>query len=84
MDKDTIQKAMYGAISELLEDTRYYYFSEVAQQYCELTTKGQQAVVDLVEEFAYNIVQAKRAEDIERSKKIVLDELKGTNDQNHI
>ena len=76
MDRDALQKTLYGALLELTADSKYYYYSAVGPQYSELTKRGQQAVLDLVTDFAYNMYRCRVAEDIERSKEIVLSELK--------
>jgi len=76
MDKDALQKTLYGALLELTADSKYYYYSAVGPQYSEWTTRGQQAVLDLVTDFAYNMYRCRVEEDIERSKQLVLDELK--------
>lgn len=76
MDKDALQKTLYGALLELTTDPKYYYYSPVGPQYCEWTERGQQVVLDLVTDFAYNMYRCKVEEDIERSKQLVLSELK--------
>ena len=76
MDKDALQKTLYGALLELTTDPKYYYYSAVGPQYCELTERGQKVILDLVNDFAYNMYRCKIEEDIERSKQLVLSELK--------
>jgi len=76
MDKDALQKTLYGALLELTTDPKYYYYSAVGPQYSELTQHGQQVVLDLVNDFAYNMYRCRVEEDISRSKQLVLDELK--------
>lgn len=76
MDREALQKTLYGALLELTQDPKYYYYSVVGPQYCELTERGQKVILDLVNDFAYNMYRCKIEEDIERSKQLVLSELK--------
>lgn len=76
MDKEALQKTLYGAILELTQDSRYYYYSAVGSEYCEWTDKGKKVIIDLMHDYAYNIYRCRLDEDRERSKQLVLDELK--------
>lgn len=76
MDKEALQKTLYGSILELLDDPKYYYYSAVGSEYSAWTDKGKKVVLDLMHDYAYNMYRCKADEDRERSKQLVLDELK--------
>lgn len=80
MNKPTLKHIIYGSLTELLEDPKYYYYSVGGRDYSNLTKDGERAVVDLLNEFAYNILKVRREEDEQRSRDIVLNELKGKHD----
>lgn len=68
---------MVGSIKELLQDSNYFYYSTVGPDYCHLTEVGKDAILDVVNVLGSRMLVAIEKEDIERSKQLVLDELKG-------
>jgi|TARA_R110000803_G_scaffold172119_2_gene235039 hypothetical protein len=80
MDKPLLRLTVYAALLDLVSDPDYYYHSSVGKEYSHFSDKGKQAIVDFVEIFAHTMLEVKHEEDIERSKGILLSELKGKHD----
>lgn len=76
MRSKDVEKMMVGSIKELLQDSKYFYHSTVGHDYCHLTDQGKEAVLDLVNIFGGRFIKAMADEDVERSKRLVLEELK--------
>lgn len=68
---------MVGSIKELLQDPNYFYHSTVGPDYCHLTEVGKDAILDVVNILGSRMLVSIALEDIERSKQLVLTELKG-------
>lgn len=77
MQSRDIEKMMVGSIKEILKDRQYFYHSSIGPEYCHLTEAGNRAILDIVNLLGSRLSVAIEKEDIERSKKLVLDELKG-------
>jgi len=71
------EKMIIGSIKELLKDRQYFYYSNVGPDYCHLTEEGKTAIVDIINVLGSRMLVAIEKEDIERSKELVLKELKG-------
>lgn len=72
-----LEKMLVGTIKELLKDRQYFHKSSVGPEYCRLTEEGERAILTAVGLLGPRLVLAMDREDIERSKQLVLDELKG-------
>jgi hypothetical protein len=72
-----VERMIVGSIKEIIRDRQYFYHSTVGPEYCHLTEEGNRAIIDLVNLLGSRLLKAELEEDIERSKKLVLDELKG-------
>jgi hypothetical protein len=77
MKSKDVEKMLVGSIKELLQDPTYFYHSTVGPDYCHLTEVGKDAILDVVNVLGSRMLVAIEKEDIERSKQLVLDELKG-------
>jgi hypothetical protein len=71
------EKMIIGSIKEILRDRQYFYHSTVGPDYCHLTDEGKDAIIDVVNILGARLLKAEAEEDIERSKQLVLDQLKG-------
>jgi hypothetical protein len=80
MDKPLLKQVIYGALLEIVSDPDYYYYSSVGKEYSHFSDKGEQAIVDFAKIIAYNMLEARDEEDEQRSRDIVLNELKGKHD----
>ena len=72
-----VEKMMLGSIKEILRDRNYFYYSTIGPEYCHLTEEGNRAIIDIMNILGSRMAVAIEKEDVERSKKLVLDELKG-------
>jgi hypothetical protein len=72
-----VEKMMVGSIKEILKDRNYFYYSTIGAEYCHLTEEGNRAIIEIMNVLGSRMAVAIEKEDIERSKKLVLDELKG-------
>ena len=79
MRSQDVEKMLVGSIKEMLKDKRYFYYSTIGPEYCHLTDEGKDAILATVNLLGSRMVVALEKEDIERSKKLVLDELKKGN-----
>ena len=79
MKSKDVEKMMIGSIKELLQDPTYFYYSKVGPDYCHLTDEGRDAIIDIINILCSRMLIAIAAEDIERSKQLVLNELKKGN-----
>jgi hypothetical protein len=77
MRTQDVEKMMVGSIKEILKDRKYFYYSTIGPDYCHLTEDGKGAIIDMMNVLGSRMAVAIEKEDIERSKKLVLDELKG-------
>lgn len=77
MRSKDVEKMIVGSIKELLTDPKYFYHSTVGTEYCHLTDQGKDAILDVVNILGPRFIKAIAEEDIERSKQLVLNELKG-------
>lgn len=72
-----VEKMIIGSVKEIIKDRQYFYHSTVGAEYCHLTEEGNRAIIDLVNVLGSRLLKAEAEEDIERSKQLVLDQLKG-------
>jgi hypothetical protein len=72
-----VEKMIVGSIKEIIKDRQYFYYSTVGPDYCHLTDEGKDAIVDIVNILGSRLIKAEAEEDIERSKQLMLNELKG-------
>lgn len=77
MEKSAIKDLLYGGVSELMKNHRYYYQSSVGKSYCKWTDDGEQALKEFVTEITHFITEADKKELDVRAKQIVMDSLKG-------
>ena len=71
------ERMIIGSIKEIIKDRQYFYYSNVGPDYCYLTEEGKSAIIDMINILGSRMLVAIEKEDIERSKQLVLDELKG-------
>lgn len=72
-----LEKMLVGTIKELLKDRQYFHKSSVGPEYCHLTEEGNRAILTAINLLGPRLMLAMDKEDIERSKQLVLDQLKG-------
>jgi hypothetical protein len=77
MRTQDVEKMILGSVKELLKDRTYFHYSTVGADYCRLTPQGEEAIIEMINLLGSRLAYAVAQEDVERSKKLVLDELKG-------
>lgn len=76
MEKPAIKNIIYGGINELMQNERYYRHSKIGRGYCRWTAEGLEAVSEFMNEMAFYIYEAEQESLDQRSKDILLKELK--------
>ena len=77
MKTQDVEKLLIGSIKELLQDPKYFYQSTAGPDYCHLTQVGNDVILETVNILGSRLLLAMMQEDVERSKQLVLDNLKG-------
>lgn len=77
MRTQDVEKMIVGSIKEILKDRKYFYYSSIGAEYCHLTDDGKEAIINIMNVLGSRMAVAIEKEDIERSKQLVLNELKG-------
>ncbi len=77
MDKPYIKDVMYGGISELMRNNRYYYRSSVGVEYSKWTEEGREAILALIESASRDIHKVESELELKRSKELMVKGLKG-------
>lgn len=77
MDKDAIKNLVFGGVSELIRDKRYYYYSSLGSDYCHFTELGEVALKEFMNQMATVIQHAEEADLDKRAKDMVIKGLKG-------
>jgi hypothetical protein len=76
MERRALKDMMYGSIEELMQNSRYYYYSSIGPQYSHWTEEGKRALGEYMDIMAFQIKKCHDDEDVQRSKDIVIKELK--------
>ena len=77
LDKAALKNILYGSISELAKDRRYFYYTEIGAKYCHFTEDGEKAVLEILTTWVEKMLQEERRELDKRAKELVLKGLKG-------
>ena len=73
-----VEKMIIGSVKEVIKDRNLFHNSSVGPEYCHLTEEGAQAMTEMLNLLLPRLLKAQELEDVERSKQIVLNELKKT------
>jgi hypothetical protein len=76
MEKQAIKELMYGGVSEMMQNRRYYYHSSVGQNYSAWTDEGKAAMDEFMQEITRYIYDAEQNALDQRAKDLVMKELK--------
>jgi hypothetical protein len=77
LDKAVLKNILYGSIAELAKDSRYYYYSEFGEKYCNYTDEGQQAVLAVLKVWTIKLLEEEKRVLDKRAKELVVKGLKG-------
>jgi len=77
MDRSAIKDFIYGGLTELVRDRKYYYHSSAGSTYSHLTEEGRVALVEYMEMVSWKMLEVERTDIDKRAKEMVLSGLKG-------
>ena len=75
MDRHVVKDLIYGGISELMQDKRYFYNSTISSYYCYWTEDGERAIIEFLTLMASSMAAADQAQLDTRAKELVMDGL---------
>jgi hypothetical protein len=73
--KTPLEKQVYAGLMETLKDKSFYYQS-YSSEYCHLTEEGKEAILEYVTIMAPHMIKREEHELNERSKRLMMEELK--------
>jgi len=76
MERAALKELMYGAIEEMMKNSKYYYHSSIGSNYSHWTDTGKENLHEFLEMISHEVAKARAAEDEQRSKDLVMKELK--------
>ena len=76
MERAALKELMYGAIEEMMKNGKYYYQSSIGAGYSHWTDAGKENLHEFLEMISHEVAKARAAEDEQRSKDLVMKELK--------
>lgn len=77
MDRESLKELMFGGMTELTKNRKYYYKSTVGSEYSHFTEEGKEAMAEFLNLMAFKIHQAEEKELNQRAKDLVVKGLKG-------
>lgn len=76
MERAALKELMYGAIEEMMKNSKYYYHSSIGANYSHWTDAGKENLQEFLNLMSYEVAKTRAAEDEQRSKDLVMKELK--------
>lgn len=73
MTEEDIKNMLYGAVRELAKDRKYFYKGVFKSEF---TERGKEVICGMLDMYAGQIHEAIEADDLKRSKELVLKKLK--------
>jgi len=77
MDRGAIKEFVYGGVTELMHNRKYYYHSAVGADYSHWTTEGEKALTEFMNMIGHKMLQAEEAEIRVKAKEMTMNALKG-------
>ena len=77
MDKQAIKEMMFGGLTELMKNRKYYHFSAIGSTYCFFTDEGEKALIEYMNLLGAKLCEAEEADLNKRAKDLVVKGLKG-------
>ena len=77
MDKPAIKDALYGGVHEMMNNSKYFYYSNVGPTYCHWTEEGEKAITEFLKLMTPILLTSEQELLDKRAKQMVLDGLKG-------
>jgi hypothetical protein len=76
VEKAAIKEIIYGGVSELMQNRRYYYHSTIGKNYSHWTDEGKLVLDEFMKDMTQYIYDAEQTALDNRAKDIVMKELK--------
>jgi hypothetical protein len=77
MDKKALKDLVYGGVSELIHNDKYYRYSTIGYEYCRFTDDGKIALEEFMNQMAILMHKADQESLDTRAKELVIKGLKG-------
>ena len=77
MDKQATKELIYGGLLELMNNRKYYYYSNIGSNYCHWTDDGKLALQEFMSIMAVKMLEAEEKQLTKRAKELVINGLKG-------
>lgn len=77
MEKTAIKDLLYGGVTELIRNDKFYRHSPIGQDYCRFTAEGEIALGEFMRAMAVLTYAAEEASLDKRAKELVIKGLKG-------
>ena len=77
MNKDALKEVIYGGITALMQNRKYYYHSSVSASYSHWTDEGKEALAEYMSFIGWKMVEAENKDLDHRAKQMVINSLKG-------
>jgi hypothetical protein len=77
MDKQAVKDLMFGGIIELMQNPKYYYYSEVGHTYSRWTDEGKEVLQEYMQIMSWKLNEAEHDNLNKRAKEMVISGLKG-------
>jgi len=75
MDKSAVKDLIFGGLSELIQNNRYYYHSAMGPEYSHWTDFGEEVMTEFMTVMAYRIAETNAESLNERAKELVMNGL---------
>lgn len=77
LEKDAVKDLVYGGLTEIINNKKYYYQSSVGKNYCHFTEAGKVAVDEFLANMSWMMISAEEQSLNRRAKDLVIKGLKG-------
>ncbi len=77
MEKAALKDILYGGVSELIRNSKYYRHSPIGQDYCRFTEEGEVALKQFMQSMSVLLYVAEEKDLDKRAKDMVIRGLKG-------
>jgi len=77
MEKSALKDVLYGGVSELIHNSKYYRYSPIGQDYCRFTEEGEVALKQFMQSMSVLIYATEEKDLDQRAKDMVIKGLKG-------
>ena len=76
MEKQALKDFIFGGLTELMNDSKYYHYSRIGIDYCHWTEAGVKALTEYTNFIGTMMIRAQEEDLDQRAKEMVLEGLK--------